>query len=88
MAKIVGKAGSFQLDKRFYIPGICVEDTCPVCGGTIQADLSSEYLSYPNANEEHDMGFYCYHDGTDKAEEEEAEWIVKVKVIVGLELTA
>ena len=78
MAKITGTVVPFELDKRFYIPGIFIEDNCPNCGELNKTDLSDSYLSYPEVNTPYTEEFCCYNC--------ECPWEVKVIVRVSLEL--
>jgi hypothetical protein len=64
--------------QRFHMD-VAVHDVCPSCGETVILDLADEsYLSYPTVNTPFDLGMYCYHC--------QAEWSIKVKLILRLEL--
>jgi hypothetical protein len=48
--KITGTP-SGEIDvKRFYLPGVIVEQACPGCGVKCSNDLADQYLSYPPMN--------------------------------------
>jgi hypothetical protein len=57
--KIQGKASGELEVKRFYVPGVIVESTCPNCGSKKEKDLSVEYFDYPSINKSQDFYFYC-----------------------------
>ena len=45
--------------KRFYLPGVTIETTCPACGAVRQAFERHDYLSYPIANEPFEYWCSC-----------------------------
>jgi len=49
---------STRLDKRTYLPFI-VTALCPKCGTEAEADLSDEYLSYPDVPGEEKVSVCC-----------------------------
>jgi hypothetical protein len=83
-AKIIGKADSpFEIPvKRLALPGIAIKDDCPHCGKECVRDMADFYMEYPKANSREGIPMYC-------AEENggcEREWLVYVKLRIGLEL--
>ena len=59
MVNIKGQANS-ELDvKRFYVPGVIVESSCPKCKAKQEKDFSCDYFSYPVPNEPQDFYFFC-----------------------------
>lgn len=66
--------------KRFYLHGMVFEDDCPTCGRLCSFGGSSDYLSYPVANEPIDFSFYCRD--CDEEGREPMEWSKKIILVV------
>ena len=80
VAAMEGVVGEIDLDKRFYIPGIILRDTCPHCQAPYVRDFSDHYLSYPTTGKPVELTGYCG--------ECEGEWpIGTVTVRVSLEFS-
>ena len=47
------------LDKRFYLTGVVVEDSCPTCGEMMSLDLGDDYISYPETGKPIDHQIWC-----------------------------
>lgn len=60
--KIKGKMSKgAEVDvKRFYMPGIVIEDVCSLCTANIELDLADDYLSHPNVGET-PVFLYCHN---------------------------
>lgn len=52
-------------EKRFYMPGIAVEEECPNCERPMVIDYKHEYLMYPMFNEPIKVSLYCGKDDCD-----------------------
>lgn len=76
------KSGNRELDKRTYLPFVCVS-ACPVCGRDEETDLRSQYLSYPTVGMAEKVWF---HHNEDDESVEYHEW--SEDVVIGLTLTA
>ena len=55
-------------EKRFYLPGVSVTSTCPICRRACKVDLGHDAMNYPKMNEQSYIYFYCDKD------HDEAEW--------------
>lgn len=44
--------------KRFYIPGVVLDQKCPGCGSDCSKDLGNNYLSFPRTGT-NQVNFYC-----------------------------
>jgi hypothetical protein len=77
--KVNGKieAGTEIEVKRFYLPGVKIQDECRKCGTTVVRNYETQYLNYPTANEAFDETLYCEHC--------DREWDVKLILNVSLE---
>ena len=62
--------------KRFYLPGVEVEDDCPKCGSIWTFNV--DYVSYPTAGDNIDLHAYCQNC--------ENEWSVRVQLQVTITL--
>lgn len=79
MAKIKGFFKG-ELDvKRFYLPGIVIEDNCSECNKLVKFDGENDYLSYPNMDELQMIHMYC--------EDCNHDWSLPVKLEVKVSLT-
>lgn len=65
-------------EKRFYLPGIRIEDTCPSCGKDAREDFSREYLFYPSFGVPQILNMYCGHC--------DHEWELKYKLDLSMEI--
>jgi hypothetical protein len=63
--------------KRFYLPGVTVEDDCPSCGKIWTWDGDNEYLSYPIMGDKVDLYAAC---------ECGANWDIKITLGVKISL--
>jgi len=76
--EIKGSCGQFEIGcKRFYMPGVVVESTCSKCNAVAKQNMGNDYLSYPRANSNTTLPFYC--------KECEFEWEERVHLVVRLE---
>jgi predicted RNA-binding Zn-ribbon protein involved in translation (DUF1610 family) len=80
-AKIIGIPLEEELDvKRFYIPGVIIQDNCPNCGVETRYDMGGlHYLSHPIANKPMQFTMYC--------NECDHEWSIKIILRIGLEIS-
>lgn len=62
--------------KRFYLPGLEIEDDCPKCG--VLWKFNGDYISYPVAGEEIDLHAYCQDCNN--------EWSIKIQLQVTITL--
>jgi hypothetical protein len=46
-------------EKRFYMPGITIEEECPNCEKPMVIDYKRDYLMYPMFNESIKIHFCC-----------------------------
>lgn len=60
MLEIKGKLKGEIEVKRFYLEGVQINYTCPVCG---DKDIYNEYLSYPDINKPTTIGIWCRECG-------------------------
>lgn len=77
-AKAKGSAQGTIDCKRFYLPGVSIEATCPECKVRNKVDLGSRYISYPRLNEPADFCVCC----DECAEEFYVEVVLHVKLEV------
>ncbi len=68
--------------KRFYLPGVVVEATCPHCGKVVVQDYSREYLGYPTANDPFKETFGHSVDGPGPDHEFVVELVLRLSLEV------
>lgn len=73
---IKGKPRGELEDKRLYLPGVVIIDSCPKCIKTVKQDMKEHYLSYPVMNKRFWHGMYCEDCGH--------EWKVAIVLTVSL----
>ena len=78
--KIKGKCVGSIDAKRFYMPGVTLEATCPECNKACTVDFESDHLSYPDAGKPFSHGLYC--------SECEHEWSVNLELKITLKVVA
>jgi len=67
--------------KRFYIRGLILKETCPICGKECTVDMGHEYLSYPDFNNPKKpvtVNFWCQSPECDDTESFEATYDLKI----------
>lgn len=71
--RIVRKSAAVEavdLGKRFYLPGVVLESSCPKCRCVWSLDLGSDYIDqYMSTETPIEVKAYCGCDGCD------AEWV-------------
>ncbi len=80
MATIEGSIGRIGLDKRCYLPGATIVDTCPHCKKSFRRDLSKEYLSFPVVNQPTQETLYC--------RECDNEWEITIQINLSIEVVS
>lgn len=80
MAAIETALETWEGDKRHYIPGVVVQDSCPECGLLAERDLGDRYLNYPQINGVSPVFLHCPDRDCQR------EWEVPVIVRVTVEL--
>jgi hypothetical protein len=78
VTKIRGRGAGKTDEKRFYLPGIVVDSTCPRCSTALEHDLGEHYLSYPVMGEPFDLHLCC------RDEKCWHNWSVRVRLDVAL----
>ena len=56
---VVGACEGVKLDKRFYVPGVTIETSCPRCNADRPIHLADRYLTSPTVGRPHDAMGYC-----------------------------
>jgi len=66
MPKVIGEMSGEADVKRFYMPGLKIEDECPDCKKTIHWDGERDYISYPVIGGDTSVNFNFYCDACNK----------------------
>lgn len=77
--KITGKVSGKSDDKRFRLPGVKIEYTCPGCGDEGVKDVDAgHYFSYPVLGKSFEYTMWC-----DKCDH---EWKVNLQIDITLKI--
>lgn len=80
MPRVIGKISGTSQEKRFYLPGVKVEDECPDCKKTVKWDGDTNYLSYPILGDDAKVDFHFYCGECDK------EWEIGGSISITIKL--
>ena len=79
MPKVKGKFDGDIEVKRFYMPGIIVEDECSKCLEVVEWSGESDYISYPNTSDKNmHVHMYC--------QDCENEWEIPITLEITVKL--
>jgi len=80
MPKVIGEISGQSEEKRFYLPGLKVEDECPNCKKLHTWDGDHDYISYPIFGDKASVDFHFYCEDCDK------NWDVKGSIGITIKL--
>lgn len=87
MARIVRHDPHGEIDdKRFYLPGVVLEDTCPSGDHVVTMDLGEQYLSYPIIGAVDSAWWYCGQCEDAGRRGEDVNWRLNYRLNISLEL--